>query len=90
MVEVPLTEAIIELVCAGEGIAFLAHWAVLPRLDPSSLVALPMGRGFFREWRAVCTAIHPAAAMLPGLAQVLAAEMSAGKTLSDQQSSTAS
>ena len=84
VIEVPLTEAIIELVCAGEGIALLAHWAVLPRLDPSSLVALRMGRqGFFRQWRAVCAANHPVAPLLPRIARVLAAEMSGGNTLGD-------
>ena len=73
VIEVPLTEAIIELVRANEGIALLACWAVLPALDPSSLVALPMGnRGFFRQWRAVCTANNPVAPMLPRLASILA------------------
>ena len=52
--QVQLTEAILELVRAGLGVAMLARWAVEPALSPSSLVGRPLtARGFFRHWSAV-------------------------------------
>jgi len=78
VIEVPLTEAIVELVRAEEGVALLANWAVLPVLDSSSLVALRMGRrGVFRQWRAVCANNSPVVRLLPTIARVLAEEMAA-------------
>src|SRR5258706_8239473 len=52
--EVQLTEAMIELVKAGLGVAALARWAVQPMIDAKTLVARPLtARGLHREWRAV-------------------------------------
>jgi LysR family transcriptional regulator for metE and metH len=52
--EVPLTEAITELVKAGLGVAVLAQWAVQPLIDAGSIVARPLtAHGRHREWRAV-------------------------------------
>jgi len=52
--QVRLTEAILELVRAGLGVAMLARWAVEPSLDPASLVGRPLtARGFYRHWSAV-------------------------------------
>jgi LysR family transcriptional regulator, regulator for metE and metH len=51
--EVPLTEAIIELVEAGFGIAPLARWAVRPYLGRSNFRVLPItSRGLHRKWYA--------------------------------------
>jgi LysR family transcriptional regulator for metE and metH len=51
--QVPLTEAIIELVRAGLGVSVLTRWAVEPQLRDGSLVALPLGpRGVVRPWSA--------------------------------------
>ena len=52
--QVPLTEAIVELVKAGLGIAALARWAVEPYLRSGALRGLPLTRrGHRRTWIAV-------------------------------------
>jgi len=51
---VQLTEAAIELVRAGWGVAVLARWAVQPFLRRGALAAARItARGYFKEWRAV-------------------------------------
>ena len=51
--EVMLTDAIIEMVRGGLGVAALAKWAVLPQLDSGALVGLSLTKqGFRRTWSA--------------------------------------
>jgi len=51
--EVILTEAILELVRAGQGIAVLASWSVAPAVRAGRLAARPLTRsGFLRRWHA--------------------------------------
>ncbi len=52
---VQITEALIELVRAGLGVAVLARWAVQPHVEAGrGLSALPItAGGLFRQWRAV-------------------------------------
>ena len=54
IVPVALTEAIVEMVKAGFGVATLARWAVEPRLRAGEVSAVSMSpRGVWREWRVV-------------------------------------
>ncbi len=54
IMEIPLTEAIVEMVAAGAGIAFLARWAVSPHLESKRIVARSLGAsGFRRSWYTV-------------------------------------
>jgi LysR family transcriptional regulator for metE and metH len=51
--EMPLTEAILELVKAGLGITVLARWAVEPAVAAGALVARPLtAKRFRRRWYA--------------------------------------
>lgn len=51
---VPLTEAILELVQAGQGVTVLARWAAADRIERGTLVARPLGSGGrLRTWHAV-------------------------------------
>lgn len=59
IVHVELTEAIVELVRAGQGVAVLAGWAVAPELRQGGLVARRLGnRGLRRRWLATVRARH--------------------------------
>lgn len=51
--EVNLTEAIVEMVRGGMGVAALARWAVAPQLDSGALIGLPLtADGIHRTWSA--------------------------------------
>jgi LysR family transcriptional regulator, regulator for metE and metH len=53
ILEVTLTDVIIEMVRGGLGVAPLAKWAVLPQLDSGALVGLSLTeQGFRRTWSA--------------------------------------
>jgi LysR family transcriptional regulator, regulator for metE and metH len=53
IVEVPLTEAVLEMVSANIGVALVAHWAIAPYLKTGKVVARPLsGRGIRRTWYA--------------------------------------
>ena len=63
VLQVELTEAILELVRARHGVAVLAAWAVRPEVDAGRVVALPLGpRRLRRRWYA---AARPQQAALP-------------------------
>ena len=61
LVRVELTEAILELVRAGQGIAVLARWSVVPDLVAGRLVGRPLGpRGLRRSWYVATLKRHAA------------------------------
>jgi LysR family transcriptional regulator for metE and metH len=69
VIEVPLTEAIVELAAAGTGVGFLARWAVAPAVEAGKVAIRPLGeRGFRRQWHAVTLRNQPAP---PHLAEFL-------------------
>lgn len=63
ILQVELTEAILEMVRARHGVAILADWAVRPEVEAGRLVALPLApRPLRRRWYA---AARPQQARLP-------------------------
>lgn len=59
IMEIPLTEAIVEMAAAGVGIAFMACWAVSPHLESRKLVGRSLGNpGFRRNWYTVTLRNH--------------------------------
>jgi LysR family transcriptional regulator, regulator for metE and metH len=53
VVEIPLTEVMIEMVAAGMGIAFLARWAISQAIASQRVSVRPLTqRGFRRQWYA--------------------------------------
>ena len=54
IMEIPLTEAIVEMAAAGAGVAFMACWAVSPHLASKKLVGRSLGNpGYRRSWYTV-------------------------------------
>ncbi len=54
LIKLPMTDAIIEMVRAGMGVAVLNLWSVRPYLDSSDLKAIRVTKnGFIRTWYAV-------------------------------------
>jgi len=52
--QVPLTEAILELVKAGLGVSVMARWAIEPALKTGAVKGVKIGkRGVYRSWAAV-------------------------------------
>jgi LysR family transcriptional regulator for metE and metH len=48
-----LTEAIVEMVKGGLGVAVLARWAVTPQVEAGTVVTVPLTkRGIQRQWSA--------------------------------------
>jgi LysR family transcriptional regulator for metE and metH len=71
--EVPLTEAILELIKAGIGIGVLAGWAIEPARRSGSVVAVRIGRdGVRRTWTAATLRERPAPAWLAEFITLLA------------------
>jgi LysR family transcriptional regulator for metE and metH len=76
---VELTEAILELVAAGFGVAVCARWALARYLDPGTLVAVRLGPGgFHRTWQAVVRRRHEQPDYLLGFVDLLAAALRRG------------
>jgi LysR family transcriptional regulator, regulator for metE and metH len=87
VVEVQLTEAIIEMVRAGMGVTVLARWLVEPYLRSGGLTILRLGaRGLWRDWRLASLRECPLVPDLKRLAEVFASVLPArlkGRTRRD-------
>lgn len=68
VVEVPLTESIVDMVSANMGVALLARWAVKQYLSSGKIVARPLNKGFRRRWHAATLRSRP---MTPYLSEFI-------------------
>jgi LysR family transcriptional regulator for metE and metH len=69
--EVPLTEAIIEMVRAQMGVSVLAHWIIKPYIRDGELRTIRLGkRGLSRTWRLAAARDHPLSPEIEQLAKV--------------------
>jgi|SRR5579864_3851783 len=60
VIEIPLTEGLIELAAAGCGVGMLASWAVGPDIRAKKVVARPIGpHGLHRTWYALTRRDQP-------------------------------
>jgi LysR family transcriptional regulator for metE and metH len=51
--QVPLTEAMVELIRGGVGVAVMARWSVWPQIESGAVTAVPITRrGLTRHWKA--------------------------------------
>ena len=79
-VKVVLTEAILELVRAGQGVAVLASWSVAPCVAAGAVVARPFGRqGLVRRWHAVRLKVAAAPDYLLAFEDLLAKHPPSGR-----------
>jgi LysR family transcriptional regulator for metE and metH len=74
IMEIPLTEAIVEMVAAGAGIAFLACWSVSPHLESKKIVGRTLEHPFRRRWYAVTLRNRPKSAYMTDFLSLLTLE----------------
>jgi LysR family transcriptional regulator, regulator for metE and metH len=73
--QVRLTEAMIELVKAGVGVAVMAQWAVSPYVASGAVAAVPLTkRGMQRHWKAAYLASRPMPPFVRAFIEMVAAE----------------
>jgi LysR family transcriptional regulator for metE and metH len=77
VMEIPLTEAIMELVAAGTGVGFMAQWAAASYISSGRIVARPLfNSGFHRQWYAVALNHQPMSAYMKEFLSLLALDCS--------------
>lgn len=75
VLQVQLTEAVLEMVKAGLGISVLARWAVAPQIASGAICALPLTRkGLHRPWSAAMLRTKAPPPHLQEFVQLLAEE----------------
>lgn len=73
VMEVPLTESILDMVSSGLGVAFLARWAIKSDVDAGRVVARSLHKsGFRRKWYAVTLRSQPMTPYLTEFVDLLA------------------
>lgn len=73
ILEIPLTEATIEMVVAGLGVALMAKWSVSPHIQSGRLIARPFtSRGIRRTWYAATLRGQPTSPFLDEFVRLLA------------------
>jgi LysR family transcriptional regulator for metE and metH len=73
--QVPLTEAMIELARGGIGVAVLARWSVWPQLESGAVVGVPLTRrGLQRQWKAAVLRSEQTPAYIEEFIEMLAAQ----------------
>jgi LysR family transcriptional regulator for metE and metH len=73
IMEIQLTEGIIELAAAGTGIGFLARWGIAPYAQSGRIALRPLtNRGFRRVWHAATLRNQPAPPYVTEFLEVLA------------------
>jgi LysR family transcriptional regulator, regulator for metE and metH len=72
VIEIPLTEGLIELAAAGTGVGMLAAWAVAPEVRAKKVVAKQIGpHGLHRTWYALTLREQPMPAYLQVFLELL-------------------
>jgi LysR family transcriptional regulator, regulator for metE and metH len=83
---IQLTEAIIELVAAGLGVAVLAEWAVAPAVRSGAVRTVRIGkRGFNRTWYAAVRAADVTPAYRFDLMELLARTLRPGPAVREMR-----
>lgn len=79
--QIQLTEAIIEMVKGGHGVAVLARWTVAPHLEAGTLRGVRItGGGLFRRWRAAIVRQDPIPLHLREFARLVSQGPSSGQS----------
>lgn len=77
VMEIPLTEAILELVASQTGVGLMAQWAAAAYVESGRIVARPLCEsGFHRQWYAVTLNRQPMAAYLQEFLTLLSLDCS--------------
>ncbi|HUM04313.1 MAG TPA: LysR substrate-binding domain-containing protein [Terriglobales bacterium] len=77
VMEIPLTEAILEMAAAQTGISLMAQWAAAPYVRSGRIVARSLcDSGFHRQWYAVTLSCQPMKAYLREFLSLLAGDCS--------------
>ncbi|HWZ80976.1 MAG TPA: LysR family transcriptional regulator [Terriglobales bacterium] len=72
IMEIPLTEAIVEMAAGDAGIALMGAWSVAPQVATGRIVARPLGdSGLLRPWYAVTLRNRPKVAYLTEFVRLL-------------------
>lgn len=73
VIEVPLTESIVDMVSSGLGVALMAQWAIRHYVDSGTVVARSLSKsGFRRRWQAVTLKDQPLTPYLTEFVNLLA------------------